>query len=302
MEYNEFIEIIKDRLEEICGEEFLINVANNMKNNSVMFRGISIREKGARIAPTIYLEDFYTDHCDGREIEDIINDILRIYSANRKGPDFDPDSFSDYEWVKSRIFYKVINAKDNAELLSRSPHYRFLDLAVIYCVMAGDYEGTISSVTIRNEHINMWGVDEMQIREQAIKNAPGMLPASIVSLTRMISDMTEEDIPESECIPMYVLTNKIRTNGASAILYKGVLEDFAENIRSDLYILPSSVHEVILVPDMKELDPKSLVSMIKEVNDTQVSAEEILSYSLYRYSRSDKTIDIVDPIKKVASA
>ena len=301
MEYYEFIEAVKEKLQDICGDEFVIEAAQTMKNNSVMFRGISIREKDSKIAPTIYLEDLYTDHCDGRDFEEIVNEVLRIYSVSRKGPDFDAGLFSDFSWVRDRIFCKLINCRANAGLLSEVPHYRFLDLAVIYCVLADDNDGTISSITIKNDHLKLWETDEEEIRKCAIRNTPVLLPASIVSIGQILNDMVGADPVYSDSIPMYVLTNKNRSNGATAMLYNDVIGDFADNIHSDLYIIPSSVHELILVPDTDEMDPDVLSGMIAEVNDTQLAPEELLSYSLYRYSRADQSIRIAGADKKAAA-
>lgn len=154
---------------------------------------------------------------------------------------------------------------------------------------------------IRNEHLKLWHKDEEEIREIALKNTPELLPAAIWTMKDMLGEMGVDTENLSEETPMYILSNKSRINGASAMLYDGVLRKFAGNLGSDLFILPSSVHELILVPVCDTLSPSDLIEMIAEVNDTQVSAEEILSYSLYEYSRENDGTMTVD-LKKVASA
>lgn len=134
MKYDDFNELVAERLRNICGDEFSVSLYEALKNNSVTHRGISIREGDSRMAPTIYMDEFYTDYCDGRDLEDIVNDILRIYSANRNGPDFDTERFSDFEWVKERIFFKLVNSRKNLELLQCVPNCQYLDLALIYGV------------------------------------------------------------------------------------------------------------------------------------------------------------------------
>ena len=120
MKYDDFNEMIRNKLSEICGKEFSVSVYEALKNNSVVHKGISIMQNENRVAPTIYMDEFYTDYCDGRDIDDIVNEILRIYSENRIGPAFDTESFRDFEWVKDRIFFKLVNARKNAELLQGS--------------------------------------------------------------------------------------------------------------------------------------------------------------------------------------
>ena len=277
MKYDDFNEMVRSRLSEICGTEFSVSVYEALKNNSVVHKGISIKENRNSIAPTIYMDEFYTDYCDGRDIEDIINEIIRIYSENRVGPDVDTARFADFDWVKDRIFYKVINAADNMPLLQQVPHSLELDLALVYGVYMGDFKGSFSSVLIRNEHLKMWHRDESEIRELAMKNTPSLMPCEIWAMKDLLSEMGMPGDDEENTIPMYVLSNKDRVNGAAVMFYEGVLKRAADNLGSDLFILPSSVHELIVVPRCAIMHSEDLSNMIADVNDTQVAREEILS-------------------------
>ncbi len=304
MSYDDFNEMVRDRLEDICGEEFSISVLEALKNNSVVLKGISIKENECSIAPTIYMDEYYTDFCDGRDMEDIINDILRVYSENRLGPDLETEKFSDFDWVRDRIFFKVVNAEKNAELLKQVPYSRYLDLAFVYGVYMGDYKGSFSSVLIRNEHLSMWKTDENVIRQLAMENTPEILPQGIWTMKEVLGDMGALVSDGEYSLPMYILSNSSRVNGAGAMFYEGVLRSFSERLGSDIYILPSSVHELILVPRDQTMDPVQLKALIAEVNDTQVAGEEILSYSLYEYTRERDVVDMVFPAerKRVVSA
>lgn len=304
MSYDEFNELVRSKLSEICGNEFSVTVYEAVKNNSVSHKGVSIKENTGSIAPTIYLEEFYTDYCDGRDIEDIINEILRIYSENRLGPGVEAERFSDFEWVKDRIFYKVINKERNMALLGQVPFSLTLDLAVVCGVYMGNYKNSFSSVLIKNEHLKMWNTDESEIRKLAKTNTPLLMPYEVWSMQDLLKSMGVSHMDCSSEVPMYVLTNKDRINGAGVMLYDGLLRKEAENLGSDLYILPSSIHELIIVPKCEGMDPGQLLTMISEVNDTQVETEEILSYSLYEYSSDKDSICIAGSrdLKKVASA
>lgn len=303
MSYDEFNELVRSRLCDICGEDFSVSVYEALKNNSVVHKGISIKDNSSNIAPTIYMDEFYTDYCDGRDIEDIVHEILRIYSENRPGPEIETGRFQDFEWIKDRIFFKVINAGQNSSLLKQVPYSPFLDLAVVYGVFMGDYRQSFSSVLIRNEHLEMWHADEKAIRKHAIKNTPSILPSEICRMQDMLEKMGLSCAEDAGSAPMFILSNKNKVNGAGAMLYEGVLKTFSEELGSDLYILPSSVHEVIIIPKSEAFEPGELKNMIAEVNDTQLAAEEILSYSLYEYTRKEGVLDIVytNEAKKVAN-
>ncbi|MBO6111723.1 MAG: hypothetical protein J6P45_01580 [Lachnospiraceae bacterium] len=292
MEFNAFAQTVKERLTDVFGPDFTIETTKVLKNNSVRLTGIMILQKDCNIAPTIYLEDYYTDHCDGRGIEEIINDILRVYDRNRAVGNVRLEVFENFEKLKERIIFKLINYEKNLELLSGVPHRRFLDLAVIYIISLGETGMGNASVTIRNEHMKKWNLTEDELWKLARRNAPNISKPEILSLYELIGEITgKNDIDDLDDAPMmYVLTNNTRLNGASCILYEDTIPEFAGKLGKDIFIIPSSVHEVILFPADGFADTDRLNEIINEVNCTQVAEQEILSYRLYRYNRSDGRI------------
>ena len=293
MKYDDFNELVREKLAGICGSDFSVSVYEALKNNSVVHKGISIKEQDNNVAPTIYMDEFYTDYCDGRDIEDIVNDILRIYSENREGPVFDTSRFSDFEWIKDKVFFKLINAGKNETMLKRSPYCGYLDLAMVFGVYMGNFKGTFSSVMITKEHLDMWQRTPEDIRELAVINTPRILPSAIWTIKDILGEMGEAANSFISGIPMYILSNRERVNGAAVMLYDGILSRISDNLGSDLYIIPSSIHELILVPESEIHSPDELSELIAEVNDTEVSKEEVLSYSLYRYDRERDIVDMV---------
>lgn len=290
MDFNVFCNEVKDRVRDICGENFDVSVRDTLKNNSVTLKGLVIMGKGSNVAPTIYLEGFYTDFCDGRGMDDVVNDILKVYSKNKDCGNLDVNLFNNFEEMKDRITYKLINYESNLALLQNLPHRRFLDLAVVYLVVLGQMPQGHATVTIHTEHMENWGTTEEELWRLATGNSPRLSKPEIMSLCDLVLQMTGQ----SQKIPnegiqadagMYVLTNKSRINGAACMLYDDVISGFAGGLGKDLYIIPSSIHEVILMPDDGYTDVDRMIDIIKEVNSTQVGEEEILSYRLYRYSR-----------------
>lgn len=293
MEFIEFVEEMRRKVEDAVGDDIQVQILNVTKNNSVTKTGLSLKKKDESIAPTIYMEGFFEDYKGGKPIDEIVDCVIKTYGY-RNNVQFDVDRFADFEWVKDRIFYKVVNRESNRELLEQVPHNDIMDLAIVYAVHMGDIDGSFSSVLIKNEHMQAWGgVTEKHLRHLAIENTPKILPAYVETLCGILEG-SGVDVDESvnSSIPMYVVTNSARVNGATAILYKGILSEYAERMKSDLYVIPSSVHEVIIIPDNGYEDNDTMKNMIKEVNDTQLEAEEILSYSLYRYDR-EKGLEIV---------
>ena len=295
MDFDQFCEKTSDRLREILGPDFKIEVTRVLKNNSVKLSGVAILHRDCNITPTIYLEDYYTDYCDGMDFEEVINGILRTYNRNRNVEGVDLNILKTFGAAKDSIVYKIINYDKNLELLSEAPHRRFLDLAVIYTVLLETGTDVNASVTIKNEHMKNWGVSEDDLYRVSKVNSPRIAGPEIMSLFELVGQITgaEPDPCFEEDNRMYVLTNKRRLNGASCILYDNVLAEFSKELGKDLYIIPSSIHEVILFPADAGADTDRLTEIINEVNCTQVSRQEVLSGRLYRYDRNEDRISCV---------
>lgn len=265
------------------------------KNNGVQLHGLTIMEDGCNIAPTIYLDGLYESYREGTTFSELFHRIVKAYEENKIEESINIEFFTEYESVRHRIVYKLINYDKNRELLEDIPHIQYLDLAIVfYCLMICDTFGN-GSILIHNSHCKMWNVEAAQLYEDARANTPLLLGAELKSMEEVISDLVEqsefadsqqleEDVRD---VPMYVLSNKTKIHGAACILYENVVKDFADYLNRDIFILPSSVHEVILVPSQGAQKAQNLVEMVREVNETQVEEEEILSDSVYYFSRED---------------
>lgn len=210
------------------------------------------------------------------------------------------DVFMDYESAASNIRGRLINTEKNADILKEVPHREFLDLSLIYVVeLKWDEQNAVSSIRISNDHMNYWGVTEEELYRQVKRNMNEMEESSICSLAEIVMGMAD-DIPEeilssvcSEYMPMYVLTNKNGVNGAVEILNEELLKKFSAMFEKDLIVIPSSIHECMLVPASEEIvDCGCIAQMVREINDTMVAENEVLSYHVYKYERQTGTMTI----------
>jgi hypothetical protein len=162
-------------------------------------------------------------------------------------------------------------------------------------------EESTASILIHNAHMKLWNTTTEEIYKAARNNTQNLLGYDIKNMNDIVSEIMEfeglDDIYEeddmkglSENVSMYILTNKNRIDGAAGIIYPNLLRDFALSIDSGFYVIPSSVHEVILVPSEDTYDSDRIRLMIQEINDTQVKAEEILSYSLYYFDKEENKL------------
>ena len=296
MEYKEFVEYIKMNAGYIAGEGGNITINHVIKNNGCEMDGLVIMEKGKDIAPTIYLDSFYELYTNGENIKNIIRQIEVIYEQNKNNVTFDVNILKHFDTIKDKIVYKVVNYRSNDKLLEQVPHKRKLELDVVfYCLLDNEY-GRSATALIYNNNLKNWNVTIDDVYKAALKNTPDLLHSKISSMAALFEkcgvNVDGEEVDLKDYVPsdMYVLTNESKLNGAACILYENVLYDFAQKLGADLYILPSSVHEVILLPKLSMFEKDELVNMVKEVNTEGVAADEVLSDHVYEYNRTERLI------------
>lgn len=305
MNYKRFLTCVREHVEAKIKKGDVVQINHVIKNNGTELDGINIVEKGVNITPTIYLNDFYLQYLKGKSIEDIVDEIFVIHNNTKKSKIvFDVEKFADFKSIKGSIFYKVINYGKNVKLLEDVPHKKVLDLAVVFYLLIKQEDDVNATALIHNNHLKTWGVTENEVYKEAVINTPRMFASEIKPLSCMLGEMAgnkEEELSKedyesmilsSKYSELYVLTNSCRINGAACIFYDTVLEKFANLIDEDLFILPSSIHEVIILPKSNEYDKKKLVQMVREVNAEGVAAEEILSDNVYEYNRKDGLISM----------
>lgn len=294
MKYGEFLECVQECTKEKTGEGGIVKINHVIKNNGYELDGLVIMEKDKHISPTIYLNTYYEQYQSGKAIDDIVCEILDIYTESKDKIQINPDYFNNFYQLKDTIVYKVINYSQNEKMLQNIPHKKILDLAVVYyCLLNSSKEETATAL-IYNNHLKLWGVTETDIHEAAVINTPTLLQSQIYPMFSLLGNILHDsDIKNTNANDnMYVLTNRTRLNGAACILYENVLKEFAETIGNDLYILPSSVHEVILLPKTAPYNEEELTEMVKEINKTDVLKEEVLSNHVYTYCRKSGLISI----------
>ena len=300
MEFTNFKTLVKEEVERRAGKTYRVRLNDVMKNNGVILSGLTVMQDDSNISPTIYLNNYYEAYESGQAtLGMVINDVMDVYNKNKVNRKLDMRYFLNYESVKGRIVMKLIHTEKNKELLMDIPYVEFLDLAVVFQVSIADEHIGAASILIHNAHIKLWGVDCQELYRRALRNTPKLLRYEIKSMRDVMAEILrskaeqceeggyDDDRQELEqCVPMYVLSNRNRTDGAACMLYPNLIRDFAKAMGSDLYIIPSSVHELLLLPAGDDDESSSIRNIIQEVNETQLLEEEILSDSLYIYDRA----------------
>lgn len=296
MKFEEFINIVVEKVSENL-KDISVCVQHFNKNNGIVLHGLMFKSD-INISPTIYLEPYYKQFMKGRDLTDIVNNIIKSYHENTLHNIQDISFFTDFEKVKSKIICNLVNYDMNRELLNDVPHYKFLDLAIIFKVLFDSSVNGTATVLIHNQHLDMWNVTQDTLKNFAMQNTPQLFPYEIIPMESILSSMFEMDDyfgnDMQSVIPLYVLSNNIKLNGAICMLYKDVLKEFSNRMGNDLYILPSSIHELIVIPsDINDTTGDEFSEMVKEVNATQLARDEILSEHVYYYDRSNDRIKML---------
>lgn len=294
MNYQEFVGSVTGFLRESLPCDTELDLVPLEKNNGVIMDGLSIRKRGQNVAPTIYLDSYYRDYLAGRSLQNIYDQILEYCEDCSFMERFDVDFFSDYRKIRPTVVYKLINYEKNQELLERIPHLPFLDLAIVfYCLLTDTPVGN-ATVLIHNSHLELWNISCSELYRDARKNTRRILPAELNTMVDVIRELSEGmDEPEDLGVPMYVLTNSRRALGAACILYDGILKVCEQRIGEAYYLLPSSIHEWILIPASVISDQQELLAMVRDINETQVREIEVLSNQIYLYLPESGQVSIV---------
>ena len=278
---KEFVEALKENLSE-RGNDVDVKVSTVEKMNQ-SYEAITITPEGSNIGMNMNLEVFAEAYESGVPFDEIVEQVTNKVEAHLADmPTFDVQSLTDYEQMKDKLAMEVVAADRNADLLAKVPHQEMEDMAVVYrFVMESDENGR-ASILVSNDLLDKMGVTPEQLHADALENAPELRPAVIKGMSEVMMDMMGEDahemfgideFPQDEM--MYVATVPDKISGAGVIAYQEFMDQAAEKLGGDFYILPSSIHEVLLVKDDGAVNFNDLKSMVEDVNATQVAPEEI---------------------------
>lgn len=296
MEIREFSGNMKQAVEKLLGAGYIVDEVKVDKNNGVSMEALVIRKENINLSPTLYLRSYYECYLKGEGLKSLSERLVSDYFMAVPDSDIDMDFYLDYEKVKKGLYYKLISTSRNSGLLKNVPHIPFLDLDIVFYYSL-DMDGLPDgSILIRNKHMELWRVGAEELMRDARMNSPISMPAKCREMNEVLKEMNPgcsdllcqyENFP-----PIYVVSNSKMVNGASSILYPGVLEELSEKIRTNLYIIPSSVHEVIVMADSGVENPEYLKDMIYCINRSQLEPQDVLSDSLYYFNRETQKLTI----------
>ena len=286
MDYEQFICAMSECTKaQLSGDE-TVEIQRILKNNGVAMVGLAIRKEGQRIAPLIYLEGFYEQFLAGESVENLSHILLNQREEAPELTNWDYGKIFDFREIKDRILFKLINTEKNEELLKEVPHIPMLDFSIVFYLMLPTFEEEKGSILVKNEHCRLWGTDQAELYECAKENAPKHCPHVFCSLAKFLAIQFLEEVEEED---IFVLTNEQGVNGAAVVLYPNILQWVFGKLEGSYYLLPASVHEFLVVPSKRGITAEELRTIVREVNQTQISREEFLSDDVYLFDGDNIT-------------
>lgn len=291
MEYKKFKEGIRERMQEELGEGTEISFHELQRNNGIMEEGLEVREKGSAAAPVLHLKELYGGCCGNGGMGEAVSRALKMLEEKPAAPiETVPQT---WEAARAGIRAVLVHYGWNRESLSGIPHRKFLNLAVTYRVEIPPSVGFQAGIRINSGLMELWGVTEEGLYQAAMDNLRNE-GYSVQTMAELLGGVTGTELELPEDAPeQYVLANTGGFYGAAGMLREDILESFARQAGGDFYILPSSIHELVLVPETPTINAECLKEMVKEVNGAAVAREEWLSEDVYYYDSDERKVKMI---------
>lgn len=325
MNYNEFMDYVKEHVADYLPEKFanaVVIIQPTIKNNDVVLDGLTILNPDSNMSPNIYLNSFYEEYQRGRKLEDIVADVADSYiehiePSEEYSMNLSVKDFSDYEKIRDFIYPRVCNLDNNQKRLADVPYTVKEDLAITYHVKVNADKEAVGSFVIHNGLLKSYGVDVETIHTQAMTNMERISPMTFQPLSDLMVELLAPEFAAEEGIPLeeaeelikdtylsdgpnvYCLSNESKLNGAAYIMKDDVCQMVAEKLGNDYYILPSSVHEVLVMAKHEDMPVQEMQDMVQSVNARCVSAEEVLSNHIYQYEAKTHTFSRCDTTREM---
>ena len=301
---NDFFDTVKRNIINFLPEEMYdkVEITDTVvtKMNDQKLHGIVIKEHGKEAAPTFYMDDMFDRYESGEDLGSLMSEMARIYSATMDAPR-PPQIDLNFDAVRDNLSVRLMEVSRNRDFLRDMP---YVDLGNGLAMTADlNFPGGMDGdwrVAVNHGVMEQLGVDRHELFTTAMDSAVINDRAMLTDMTQALFGPGKENLLDRSCPidpadigGMYVLTTESGTLGASALYYPDVKEKAAEVIGCSYYVLPSSTHEVILVPDAAGIDEKELCSMVKQANRTVVEPKDVLSDNVYHFDKDTRELSKV---------
>ena len=299
--------------EELCkqvlsllGSGYQTEVSKVRKNNGVVKDALYIHKESCECVPCFYMEELYRSYCLGENVMGLAEHLANIVLSECESVKEQAKQYMKKEWILDKVFLRLVNLERNKQWLKDAVYVEYLDFAAVFYVLAEEGEDGVKSFQIPGhiwEKLEVGTADAYFLR--AVENTRRLFPENLWRLEQIVTEcrLQEVSTAKEDCFPqtelyshrLYMLSNQRRINGAAVLLYPELLKRMGKLFSGSFFVIPSSIHEVLLLKATEGEDTEYLNRMICEVNEQKVLPEEVLSNHVYFYSVKDEALYCKSP-------
>ena len=297
MSLQDFADIIRDDLQMNLSGPYpsvKVEVQQIEKVMGESYLGVRLDRGSGQAAPVINIEHHYQEMKTGKPLNRVMRDISETaLGVMQNIPDIHTEQIKQYGEMKDRIILQVIPVKGNEDRLAGMPHRLIEDMAVVCRAMIGsEHDHGNMSFLITTPVMQEYGITKDQLFADASANMERQ--CSIRPLFNVLSEMAPDiaDVPMAEPDSMlFVATNTLSMYGAGVIALPDFMRNAEETMKGSFFVLPSSIHEVLLLKDDGMTDYRGLEAMVRDINATQVAPHERLTDNVYHYDAVERVFE-----------
>jgi len=293
MNYNEFMEYAAGHIKDLlpAGYQSAEIRLETVQKTSEQYTGLMVRPEGRDSAPVANMKMFYEQYQATDSIDRVMADIASVLQMEPPS-EIDVNVLKDYDQVKDKLFVRLSPVEGNETIMAESPHTMQADMLMTYHIYIPSKDDGFLSARVTNQMMEDYTVTPEQLHQDAIANTPRIFEPKVQSMMEALTGIPEED-PQ-----MMVVTNSQGSLGASALFCEGIMDKAAEHMKGNYFVLPSSIHEMLVVPDNGNFNRADLESMVKQANQTVVEPADKLSDTVYHYDHQDRVFERADTYEK----
>lgn len=293
MDYKEFVSRMKDDIQQAFpGASITETHVDKLQGQS--YDGITVTPEGGRMGVSLDLTPYFDLVDGGTDYADVLDHITgKLETEMSQMPEVSSERLRDYGSMKEHLVMQIVGQAGNEEMLSNVPHKEMEDMAVVYRFDMGESHMGSMSVLITNSMMGNYGITAEQLHQDALEAAPLNRPPVIKGMGEVLAEMMGMPAPDTPDF-LYVATTPDKVQGAAVIAYPGFLDEAAQKLGGDFAVLPSSVHEVLLVPDDGKTDMSAFKQMVLQINSAEVLPEDRLTDNAYHYDSKNKVLETAD--------
>jgi hypothetical protein len=293
VEFEKFADQVTDELADRLREEGYNHVTIGVRTVETVggsYEAVNVKRTGSEIAVSANLSKAYETYMAGISLDEIAENMAyQIGSALNQLPLLDSDSITDYQNVKDRLIVDLVPGDQLRKSLKNVPHRQMADMAIVYKVMVDPGDISKGTILINNSLLEQYGITPQQLQKDALENASRIRPAKIMGMSEMLK---QESLGEEELL--FVASSPDAMHGAGVIAYPGFLDQAAQKLGGDFFVLPSSIHEVILAKDDGLLHAEELTDLVRTVNQNEVAPEDRLSDNAYHFDSREHIFELAE--------